>query len=128
MIDGRSCGRDVRRVVAFIARQAGVLAFKQVAGLLVIESLGVPLDQREIFAIVFGVAAGAFLARSGWNVIGGVKTLVGGETGRDLGVTVQTFQGCLAAELVATGAVGRSVQGLVRARQWSGRNLRRGSR
>src|ERR1700686_1160438 len=125
---GAFLGRDVRRVVTLITSQAGVLAFEQVAGLLVIEGLEVPLDQRKVFAIVLGVAAGAFLTGTGWNVIGGVKTFAGSETGRDLGMTVETLQCCLAAELVATGAVGGSVQGLVRARQWSRRNLRSGSR
>ena len=122
-LDGRAfLRRDVRRVVALVARQAGVLAFEQISGVFVIEGLDVPLDQREVFSVVLGVAAGAFLAGAGRNVVGGVQALAGREPGRDLGVTVQTFQRRLPAELVATGAVGRSVQGLVRPRERAGRN------
>ncbi len=113
---GRSCGGDAGRIVAFIAGQAGVLAFQQVSRFFVIEGFDVPLDQREILAVVLGVAAGAFLAGTGGNVIGGVQTPVGGKPGRDLGVTVQTLQRRLPAELVATGAVGGAVQRLVRPR------------
>ena len=64
--------RDVARIVAFITGQALVFAFEQVSRFFMIEGLDVPLDQREVFPVVFRVAAGAFLARAGRNVIGGV--------------------------------------------------------
>lgn len=120
--------REVRRIVALVAGQARVLALEQVAGVFMIEGLGIPLDQREGFAVVLRVAAGALLAGTGWNVVGGVQSLASRNPGRDLGVTVQALQCRLAAELVATGAVGGSIQRLVRAREGSGRNLSGGRR
>ena len=59
-------------VVALLAFQARVLAFENVSRFSMVESLGVPLHQRKIFAVVFGVTARAFLARTRRNVIGGV--------------------------------------------------------
>jgi hypothetical protein len=55
---------------------------------------------------VFGVAAGALLARAGRDIVGGVQSLAGGKSGRDFRVTLEALQGGLASELVATGAVG----------------------
>lgn len=55
-----------------------------------------------------------------------MQALVRREPVRNLRVTIQTFQRSLATKFVATGAVRRSVERLVRARQRSGRNLRRG--
>lgn len=52
----------MRRVVTLITCQARVFALKYVARIFVIESLCVPLNQREVFAVVFRVAARAFLA------------------------------------------------------------------
>ena len=109
-------GRNVGRIVAFVAGQAGVLAFEQVSRFLVIEGFDVPLDEREVLAIVLGVAACALLAGTGGNVVGGVQALVGGKPGRNLGMTVQTLESCLPAELVATGAVRGAVEGLMRPR------------
>ncbi len=54
--------RDVGRIVTFVASETGVLAFQKIAGFLVIERLRIPLDEREILAIVLGVASGALLA------------------------------------------------------------------
>ena len=54
--------RHVFRGVATIADQARVFALKRVTGLLVVKGLDVPLDQREIYAIVLRVAASAVLA------------------------------------------------------------------
>ena len=39
-----------------------MLAFEGISCFFVIEALDIPLDQREIFAIVLGVTARAFLA------------------------------------------------------------------
>ncbi len=61
--------RNVSCVVAFIATHTCVLAFENVPSVLVIEGLGVPLDQRKILTVMLGVAARAFLARSGRNVV-----------------------------------------------------------
>jgi len=39
-----------------------MLAFEKIAGFLVIESFDIPLDKREIFPVVLGMAPRAFLA------------------------------------------------------------------
>ena len=74
-----------------------------------IEGLDVPLDQREIVAIVIGVATGALLAGAGRNVIGRVKPFVSRNAAADFGVTFHAFEGCLAAKLVTARAVSRTV-------------------
>jgi hypothetical protein len=114
-------GRDAGRIVTLITAQALVLALQQVSRIFVVEGLDVPLDQREVFSVVLRVAAGAFLTGTGRDVIGGMQPLARREPGSDFGVTVQTLQRRLPAKLVATGAVGGSVQRLVRPRQGSGR-------
>ena len=99
-------------------------AFEYVSGFVVVEGFCVPLNKGKIFAVVFGVAAGALPIGSGGNVITGMKPVVGVETVCDFGVAVQAFEGGLTSELVTTGAVGRSVQRRMRAGQRPGRNLR----
>ena len=124
-LDGRTfLRRDVGGLWHLLQVTARVLAFEQVSRLFVIEGLDVPLDQRKVFAVVLRVAAGAFLAGAGGNVVGRVQTLACRKPGRDFGVAVQTLQRRLPAKLVATGAVGGSVERLVRPRQWSRRDLR----
>lgn len=112
--DGRTVGdRNMGRVVAFVAGQADVLAFEHVPGFLMIEGVDVPLDQREVLTIVLGVAASALLAGTDGNVVGGVETSVGGEPSRNLGVTVETLESRLPAELVTSGAVRGTIERLV---------------
>lgn len=48
--------------MAFLALHASMLPFEGVARLLMIEGLGVPLDERKVEAVVIGVALRAFLA------------------------------------------------------------------
>lgn len=102
--------RNVRGIVALAALQPSMLAFEQVPRFLVIERLDVPFDQREIFAIVFRVTARAFLARTGWNIVSCMQSLVGVEAHGDFGVAIQAFERSLSTKPVATGAVGRSVE------------------
>src|SRR5579859_5190309 len=102
--------------MALTTGQASVFTFEKVAGVLVVKGFDVPLDQREVFAVVLGVAAGALLAGAWGNVVGGVKSLVSRKARRNLSVTVQALQGGLPAEFMAAGTVGRSVQRLVRTR------------
>ena len=70
------------------------------------------------------MAAGAFLAGAGGNVIRGVKPFVSRKPTRYFGVTGQTLQRGLAAKFMATGAVGSSIQRLMRPRQWPWGDLR----
>jgi len=123
-LDGRTFLRgDARWVVALAALQARVLAFEQVSGFLVIERLGIPLDQREVFPVMLRVASGTFLAGAGRDVVGGVQAFASRKPGGNFGVTVQTFQCRLAAKFVTTGAFSGSVQRLVRPRERSRRDL-----
>ena len=127
--DGRTVGgRDIGSIVALVTGQAGVLAFEGVPSFLVIEGLDIPLDQREVLAIVLRVAARAFLTGTGGNVVSSVQAFVGGEPSCDLGMAIEALEGRLPPEFVATGAVGSAVERLVRPRQWPGRNLGRGGR
>lgn len=60
--DAFAIGRgDVLWVMAVLALQLGVLADQRIAGLLMIEFVlgGVPLEDAKVFAVVFGMAAGA---------------------------------------------------------------------
>lgn len=61
--DGRALLQsNFRGCVAAVAVQSSMFTFKGIARLLVIERLDIPLDQRKIFAIVFGVATRTLLA------------------------------------------------------------------
>ena len=110
-------------VVAFIAIQPGVLALQQISCFLVIKRLNVPLDEGKIFAVMLGVAAGAFLAGAGRNVVSRVQPRCGREPGGDFSVAVQTLQRGLPAKLMATRAIGRSIQRLMGPRKRSGGDL-----
>ena len=103
-------GGDVGGVMAFVACQTSVPAFEQVSRFFVIERLYVPFDQREIFAIVFRVTARALLAGTGRNVVGCMQSLAAVEPHSDFGVAIQALERSLSTELVATGAVGWSVE------------------
>ena len=110
-LDFRAFGRrDMLRRMAAIARQPCMLAFERVSGLFVVKSLDIPLDQREIFSIVFRVAARALLARSWIDVIGRMQSLMRSDARGNLAVTIQTLQSRCRSQFVATGAVGRAVQ------------------
>ena len=93
-----------------------------------IEGLNVPLDQWKIQTIVLGMTPGAFLARTSGDVIRGMQSSMSGELGGDLCMAIEALQGGLPPEFVATSALCRTVEGLVRPRKRSGRNLRQGPR
>lgn len=85
----------VHRRMTFLAGNSRVLAFQLVAGLLVIKLfLGrFPVNQVEIFAVVFEVAANAIL--SVWiahlNLV--VIPVLGREASRDFLMAIQAFEG-----------------------------------
>ena len=101
-----------------------MFAFQRVTGFLVVKSLDVPFDQRKIQTIVLGVTPGAFLARTTRNAIRRMQPFMCVESCSDLAMAVETFQRGLTAKLVATGALCTTVEGLMRSRQRSRRNLR----
>src|SRR5579859_2787043 len=108
--------RNLLRRMALFAGQAGVLAFQWKPGLRMIEGFRVPLNQRKILAVVVGVAGGAALTRSRLNVVGGVKSLMRRHARCDFRMALQTLEHALAPEGVASRAIRRTVQRLVRAR------------
>jgi len=112
--------------MTLVAGEPGVLAFQQVAGFFVVELIRVPFDQREIRAIVVGMAAHALLAGACGNVIRAMQPALFRHPRSDIGVTADALELRLtAAKLVTFGAVNRSIQELVLTREWTGRNLRR---
>ena len=93
--------------VALLALDRRVLAFQSIAGLAMIELLlrRLPVDEAEVFTVVFGMAARAILV---WIVSldhSRVEALVCGEALVDFSVAVQTLEASAAAELVAAGAL-----------------------
>ena len=54
--------RDVGWVMALVTGERCMLALEGVSRFCVVEGLDIPLDQREVFAIVLGVAARTLLA------------------------------------------------------------------
>ena len=82
-----------------------MLAFEQVAGLLVVKRLLVPLDDGKIFSVVIGVALHASLAGSGFKIVGCVKPAVRVQSRCDFRVTLQALECRLARrKLVASNA------------------------
>ena len=117
-------GRDLIGRVALVAREAGVLAFEQVARFFVIELIGVPFNKREVHAVVIGVTAYAFLTGAGGYVIGSVESTLGGDARADVGVATDAAKlGLSTSELVTVGAVGGAFERLMWAGQRPGRNL-----
>ena len=72
-----------------------MLAFERVSRLFVVERFRIPLDEREVLAVVLGVAAAAVLARSRRKMIGGVQALAFRQALGDFSVAIQAFECCL---------------------------------
>lgn len=118
----------MRRRVALVASQSCVFTFERISGLFVIETLDLPLDQRKIFAVMLGMTAGALLARTRGDVIRRVQSFMCVEPVTDFVVAIEALQRSLTTKLVATGALCRTVERLMRSRKWAGRDLRECSR
>ena len=101
---------DKFRRVTLLALNGCMLPFQGIAGLDMVKLLSrwVPADEPKIFAVVFGMAAGALLAGAGGNVVGRVKTLVSRNAAADFGVAIHALEGCLSAKLMTTGALRHS--------------------
>lgn len=110
--------------VTLVAFQPGVFALQPVAGLRVIESLAIPLDEGKIFFVVLGVALRAFQTGTWLEIVGGVQSPSRHNSPRNFTVTIQTLEcGFPGRELVAGGALGHATDGLVRAGKRAGRDL-----
>ena len=118
---------DVGGSVALGAIEAGVLAFQGPACLAVVElaQRRLPLDQREAFPIVLGMATGAGLAAGIFGDDAGVIALAGCDPLGNFGVAVEALEAGLTAQAMALGAVGGAAQGAVSLGKGSGGNLRR---
>jgi hypothetical protein len=102
-----------------------VFALKYVSGFLVTEGFRIPFDQREVTAVVFGVAAGALGIRAGRNVIGTVQTPLRIDARPNLGMAFDALECSFSpASFVAICAVGGAVERNVRLREWARRDLR----
>ena len=112
--------RDVRRVVTLAALKPCVLALEDVSGLFVVEGPRVPFHEREIFTIVFRVTARAFLAGACGDVVRSMQSAASGQASADFGVAIEALQRGLSTELMTAGAIGRSVERLVGAREGAG--------
>ena len=101
-----------------------MFAFEPIAGLPMIEFLWIPLDERKVPSIVFGMTSCAFLAGSVLVHKEGVSATMGGDPCRDLGMTLQAPENCLAAsKLMASAALRSAVQVLMGCRKRARRYL-----
>lgn len=116
--------RNLLRGMALLAGESRVFAFQLESGECMVEIFRVPLDQRKVLTVMVRVASRTSLAGSGLNVVGGVQAFVCGNARGNLGMTLEALEYALASESVAGCAIRRTVQGLVRSRQWPRRNLR----
>ena len=124
---GALAGGNVVGSVAFPAFEPGVFSLQEVARLLMVELLRVPLDDGEIQAVMIGVALGAFLAGTGPDAVRGMQAPVSREAGSNLGMAVEAPEGGLAAtQFVTSGAARSPVQFLMGTGQGPGRDLGNG--
>jgi hypothetical protein len=120
-------GSNVFRAVAAVTTEAGMLAFKRIAGLLVIEVFLIPSSEGEVETVVLRMAARALLTRPGLDSVGSMQPAVGSQALSDFGVTLQAFEHRLpASQFVATGALRGAIQRLMSSRERSRRYLRTG--
>jgi len=116
--------RDMLGAMTSIAGQARVFRFKRVSGLFVVKGILIPLDDREIFSVMVGVAAHATLTGTRLKTVRRVESAARSDARGDFCVTLQTFKRWLSRrEFVAGRTVARPVQRLVGSREWAGRNL-----
>ena len=109
--------------MAFLALHASMLPFEGVASLLMIEGLGVPLDERKFEAVVIGVALRAFLAGACPDAKRGVQAFVSRKAGGDFRVAIEALEDGLAAQLVTGRTASSAFKVLVSASKGAGRNL-----
>jgi len=66
--------------VAAVAGYVSVLAFQYVPGLLVIESLQIPLKKWKVFPVVLGMAMHASPALPGLEIVGSMQAFSAGDS------------------------------------------------
>src|ERR1700690_2570594 len=78
--------------VTLVTLQADVLPFESPTRLPMIETLEVPFCQREVLAIVLGVAGNAFQTRSRLEVVGSVQTFSRPDAPRNFRMAIQALE------------------------------------
>ena len=109
--------------VAFVAGDALMFPFENVAGQVVVKGLGIPFDQGKIFTVMLGVAFGTGIVVALGQFVSGMQTLARAEAARDFRVTAKTLERGGGTEPVAVGAVQCSVERFVCAGKRTRRNL-----
>src|SRR3984957_8977020 len=112
--------------MALLAGDARMLVHEWISCLSMIELLErrLPMDQRKILTIVFEVAAYAITAVGILHPEKRVVALMRRQAVRNFLVTFEAFErGRAGTELVASVALGRAAEGLVRFGERSGRDL-----
>lgn len=120
-------GNHIGRNMALLASQAGMFAFQAIARKAVVKLClrRLPMNEMEIFAIVFQMAAHAFLAVRISHLNLGVITMLGLKPLGNLFMAIQALEGRRAgAELMATSAFRRAAQRLVSFRERTRGDLR----
>lgn len=118
--------RDASSGVTSLAGKTGMFTFQWPSRFRMIESFNrrVPTNQREGLSVVFRMATRASLAAVVFLNNLGMKSLARRDARRDLSVALQAFVSSERAEFVAGNAIGRTIQGTMRLRKGSGRDLR----
>lgn len=122
--DGARRRGNVFRGVAFVTGDTLMFPFENVAREIVVEGLGVPLDQGKVFTVVFGVAFGTSVIVALWQFICGMQAFASTEPASNFSVTADTLERRGGTEFVAVGAVKSTIERLVGAGKRAGRNLR----
>src|SRR5581483_9093022 len=115
-------------IVAIAAGYARVSSIQRIPSLRMIETCGRrrPVDNREVLPVVIGVALHTRRTRAARLRIGGMQAFVLLQLGCDLAMALETLKRPRPYRCrMAARAVAGPAQRLVRARQRSGRNLRR---
>ena len=93
-----------------------MLAFEGISCPAVVEAFDIKLQQNKVLSVMFGVAGYAFQARTGLDIVGGVQAFSGGDARADFTMAGGATKGWLSGgEFMAGGAIGCSIQRLVRA-------------
>src|SRR5579864_8384046 len=104
-----------------------MLPFQNVSGLAVVKGARrrVPADNREVLAIVFGMAGGTLFLAGAKRSKRRVQAAFGRDTAGNIAVTLQALEtGCPRRQLVAARALRGAAQRLVRPRERTRGDLR----
>jgi len=107
---------DVLRGMALVTGDALMFPLQNVARQLMIEGLGIPLDERKVFPVVLRVALAASIVAALGDVVGSMQSLARAQPPGDFRMASQTLQRGCGAKFVAVQAVQCSTQRIMGAR------------